>query len=121
MGYMGTFYVEVQANQISTFSVDIPSGVDTTSGYYISYNVALENAGGGFTGTGWYLDELGNPFTGTELSTEQAIIDHYNGNQGNLNDIFGGWIGNAGEVAVSNFCNMLMNGEAYSSGCISMV
>lgn len=119
MGYMGTFYVEVQANQISTFSVNIPSGADTTSGYYISYQVALGNDGGGFTGTGWYLDDPKSPLAGMFTSDEE-IIKYYNEHQ-NLDTYFAGWMGRVGEVGVSDFCNSLMHNDAYVNGCISMV
>ena len=96
-----TVYVPVEASGVNTYAVNIPSGADTTSGYYLSYNVGGENSG--FTGISWYLD----------------IIEYYESNQ-NLNAVFSTWINRVGEVAVSDFCNDLMHGEAYSNGCITM-
>lgn len=34
-----TVYVPVEASGVNTYAVNIPSGADTTSGYYLSYNV----------------------------------------------------------------------------------
>lgn len=113
-----TVYVPVEASGVNTYAVNIPSGADTTSGYYLSYNVGGENSG--FTGINWYLDKPGNPFSGFQgISNEQDIIEYYESNQ-NLNAVFSTWINRVGEVAVSDFCNDLMHGEAYSNGCITM-
>ena len=35
-----TVYVPVEASGVNTYAVNIPSGADTTSGYYLSYNAA---------------------------------------------------------------------------------
>ena len=40
-----TVYVPVEASGVNTYAVNIPSGADTTSGYYLSYNVGGENSG----------------------------------------------------------------------------
>lgn len=122
-----TIYIEVQANSVSTFSRSNLSDYDTTSGYYISYSPTTGD-GGGYTGTGWYLTEENDPFdgyintsTGQEVASESEIVNIYNNNGGNLNDVFSSWINRVGPVGVSNFCNYLMNTDAYSYGCITMV
>lgn len=116
-----TVYVEVGASAINTFNIDVPSGADTTSGYYLSYN-AITGSGGGFTGTGWYLSEPGNPFTSfSGITSEQDIVDYYNEHNDNLTGIFSTWLTRVDERAVSSFCNKLMNGTAYENGCITMV
>ena len=115
-----TVYVPVEASNVATFAVDIPSGADTTSGYYITYEVAT-GEGGGYTGTGWYLDPSihNDPFEGyLGISTEQDIVNLYNSNGGNLNAVFSSWLTRVSDVDVSNFCNMLMNNQAYTNGCI---
>ena len=119
MGMGQTVYVEVGASSVNTFSVDIPSGADTTSGYYLSYEVSAEE-GGGFTGTGWYLDVDYNPFYGMGITKPQEVVDLYNSSGNNLNSVFSTWVERAGEVNVSDFCNALMHGQAYTNGCITM-
>ena len=115
-----TVYVPVEASNVATFAVDIPSGADTTSGYYITYEV-MTGEGGGYTGTGWYLDDKDDPFQGYDgVTVEQDIIDLYNSNGGNLNAVFSSWRERVGALGVSNFCNRLMNSAAYP-GCIDMV
>lgn len=115
-----TVYVAVGASSINTFNVDIPSGVDTTSGYYLTYNATV-GEGGGFTGTGWYLTEKNDPFEGyIGITDEQDIIDLYQENGGDLTNVFSTWIQRLGDLAVSNFCNKLMNNAAYTNGCITM-
>ena len=37
-----TVYVPVEASGVNTYAVNIPSGADTTSGYYLSYNVGVK-------------------------------------------------------------------------------
>lgn len=114
-----TAYVEVQANSVSTFSVDIPSGTDTTSGYYITYEIAeTAEAGGGFTGHGWFWDIQGNPLQAAGLNSFSMVEDRYNSNGGNLNDVFGSWITNIGEDNVHSFCVYLWSN---ARNCISMV
>lgn len=114
-----TAYVEVQANSVSTFSVDIPSGTDTTSGYYITYEIAATaEEGGGFTGNGWFWQTTGNPLEAAGLYDFTAVEDRYSSNGGNLNDVFSNWITNAGEEGVHYFCNYLWE---YARNCISMV
>lgn len=118
-----TVYIEVQANSVSTYANGY-SAYDTTSGYYISY-VTVAGEGGGFTGTGWYLEEdcTNDPFQNYQgISSEEDIIALYNQSGGNLTSVFSTWIERVGEVAVSNFCNMLMNNTtAYNNGCITML
>lgn len=115
---MQTVYIPVQASNVNTFST-IPSGADTTSGYYLSYVAALTEEGGGFSGHGWCLDLPGNPFTG-KYSIEEDIIDHYN-YYNNLNDVFSSWENRVGDRAVSEFChNMMANDTFYYAGCITM-
>lgn len=115
-------YIEVQANSVSTYANGY-SGYDTTSGYYISY-VTVAGEGGGFTGTGWYLEDdcTNDPFQNYQgINTEEDIIALYQSG-GNLTSVFSTWIERVGEVEVSNFCNMLMNNTtAYNSGCITML
>lgn len=118
-----TVYVPVEASNVATFAVEVPSGADTTSGYYITYDVALSENGGGYTGTGWYLQDTYNndPFEGYDgINTEQDIIDLYSSSGNNLNAVFSSWLTRVSDVGVSNFCNMLMNGQAYTNGCIRL-
>ena len=67
-----TVYVPVEASGVNTYAVNIPSGADTTSGYYLSYNVGGENSG--FTGISWYLDKPGNPFSGFQGISNNRIL-----------------------------------------------
>ena len=116
---MQTVYVPVQASNVNTLSV-IPSGADTTSGYYLSYEVTT-GIGGGFTGHGWCLGVEGNPFEGFEgIKSEQDIVDYYNSHGESLDDVFSSWITRVGDVNVSDFCNKMMHGAFYTSGCIVM-
>lgn len=115
---MDTVYVPVEANSVTARAV-IPSDADTTSGYYLTYEVSA-GEGGGFTGISWCLDEPGNPFQGyAGITNEQDIVNHYN-RHGNLNDIFATWITRAGELGVTDFCYKLMHSGYYTKGCISM-
>ena len=114
-----TAYVEVQANSVSTFSVDIPSGTDTTSGYYITYEIAeTAEAGGGFTGHGWFWGVEGNPLQAAGISDFTAVEERYNSNGGNLNDVFRAWLATSGEDNVHFFCDHLWTN---ARNCISMV
>lgn len=117
---MDTVYVPVEANSVTARAV-IPSDADTTSGYYLTYEVSA-GEGGGFTGISWCLDEPGNPFQGySGITTEQDIVNHYN-RHGNLNDIFATWMERVGERGVSSFCNTLIGNDAYYyAGCITML
>ena len=63
MSNLETQYVTVEAN-VTLARVAIPSDADTTSGYYITYLVATEANGGGFSGQSWLLEDPGNPFQG---------------------------------------------------------
>lgn len=112
-----TVYVEVGASAINTFNIDVPSGADTTSGYYITYQMAPEENGGGFTGQSWFLDQVGNPLTAYGLNNYDEILNEYNKNLGNLNTVFSSWISIAGADAVHDFCNFLWD-EARE--CITM-
>ncbi len=112
-----TVYVEVQASSVATFSVDVPSGADTTSGYYITYEMS-EN--GGFSGQDWYFGYNGNPLNAAGLNNFEAVLEKYNSNGGHLNDVFASWLTNSGAEAVHSFCNTLWN-YTYSFGCITMV
>ena len=114
-----TVYVEVQANSVSTFAVDIPSGSDTTSGYYITYELAATaGEGGGFTGQGWFWGTRGNPLEVAGIYEFTTVEERYNANGGNLNDVVRGWITNAGEDNVHYFCSYLWDN---ARNCISMV
>lgn len=119
-------YVAVRASRADDNSV--PSGHDTTSGYYITYIPTEE---GGYTGTGWYLtgpySEM-QPFyeyTGTDgmlVETAQDILDVYESKTPpNLNEVFSTWISRVGDRNVHDFCHMLYDTEAYDLGCIRMV
>ncbi len=116
---MDTVYVPVEANSVTARAV-IPSGADTTSGYYLTYEVSA-GEGGGFSGISWCLDEPGNPFQGyAGIQNAQDIVDYYN-RHGNLNDIFSTWFERVDDLSVSNFCNKLMNGPYRDNGCITMI
>lgn len=113
-------YIEVKATSTQRDGNNY-SGYDTTSGYYISYN-AIAGEGGGYTGTGWYLDDPYNPFAHNDLgiTDPNGIVEYYNRKQ-DLNDIFSTWIQRVGEREVSKFCSDLMWGSAYVNGCITML
>lgn len=111
-----TEYVRVKASDVSTFSVDVPdSGYDTTSGYYIRYEMSSE---GGFSGMNWYWDEPGNPLVAAGYTNYDDLYSHYVSNGGNLTDIFRAWLSNSGEDQVHNFCNYLWSN---ARACISLV
>ena len=109
-----TVYVDVSGSAVSTFAA-VPSGSDTTSGYYITYVVAED---GGFSGMNWYWDIPGNPLKTAGLNDYTSVLNRYNANGGNLNDVFGSWLSNAGADLVHSFCNHLWNN---ARGCIDMV
>ena len=112
---MQQVYVELQASQVSTFSVDVPSGADTTSGYYITYQVTPE---GGFTGISWYFGVYGNPLEAAGLDTYEKIEERYKSNENNLNDVFDQWLSSVGAEGVHSFCNYLWDN---ARNCITMV
>lgn len=117
MSYGFEVYLPVQAS-IAPMSLDVPSGADTTSGYYISYEMAPEEEGGGFSGSGWFFGVTGNPLDTAGLKDYASVETKFNSNGGNLNDVFSSWLGSAGPDAVHSFCNYLWENVR---NCITMV
>ncbi len=114
-----TEYVAVGASSVRTFNNDVPSGADTTSGYYITYIMAPEAQGGGFTGSGWFFSQKGNPLDASGLHDYEAVLAEYEkDNRNNLNTVFSSWLAIAGEDNVHDFCNYLWDN---ARSCISMV
>ena len=112
-----TEYVAVGASSVRTFNNDVPSGADTTSGYYITYIMAPEDEGGGFTGVSWYFGELGNPLNAAGLSSYEEVRRRYDENRGNLNDVFSSWTTNSSDDAIHYFASDLLWNKARQ--CIS--
>ena len=117
MSYGFEVYLPVDAD-VAPLNLDIPSGSDTTSGYYITYEMASEDDGGGFSGISWYFSESGNPLVAAGLKDYESVRSKYDTNGGNLNDVFGAWLTNSGPDAVHDFCHYLWEN---ARSCITMV
>ena len=117
MSYGFEVYLPVDAD-VAPLNLDIPSGSDTTSGYYITYEMASEGDGGGFSGISWYFGVSGNPLEAAGLNDYEAVRSRYDTNGGNLNDVFKGWVSNSGPDAVHGFCSHLWD---YARNCITIV
>lgn len=68
-----------------------PMGGQEAFGVWIRWNYNTENGEGGFTGTGWYVDDPNNPIK-EQYGSEEAFKKHLVENQpSDLDHVLGDW------------------------------
>ena len=114
---MGSFYVnnkfayeDVEAQAISTFNVDIPSGASIVRGIYYMWNDE------GFSGKGWMYQVEGGPTNMYPGFKSDSDVATYVASAGNLDAVFSHWAQYYTLEGWDNFYNAVGVG----SGCMDV-